>query len=445
MTASVTVREYARLTTAHLAETSLDRAQISVSAFEWLCRMNAEISPSGTSLVQVEDRRWLRLDNYVGVIETPCGTRIEILPKHEEESGDAATSRALMCRMIAGALDLPVREVGETALQRFNAPLTEWVIAQFLSALDHLIKRGVRSDYVRVEAAERHLRGQLDTVRQLRLPPGRQHNFQIRHDIYSPDRPENRLLKLAVEHICQRTQNPASWRLAQELRTLFHEIPRSTNVAEDFKRWRTDRLMAHYQAVRPWCELVLSRQMPLSVVGAWQGISLLFPMEKLFERYVAAHLRKALHADACLTTQATACSLCQHDGRAIFHLRPDMLIEQSGTRWVLDTKWKLVDGDNKTKNYGLSQADFYQLFAYGQKYLSGKGELALVYPRRTAFREPLPVFEFSSDLRLWVLPFDLHSDSLIDRCLTKLPLLRTATGVNADIAFQVQVVETVRM
>lgn len=430
MSVSVTVREYARLTTAPIAEASLDRAQISASAFEWLCRLNAEISPSGTSLVQVEDRRWLRLDNYVGVIETPCGTRIEILPKHEEEATDAATSRALMCRMIAGAMDLPVREVGETALQRFNAPLTEWVIAQFLSALDHLIKRGVRSDYGRVEAAERHLRGQLDTVRQLRLPPGRQHVFQIRHDIYSPDRPENRLLKLAVEQSCQRTQNPASWRLAQELRTLFHEIPRSADVAEDFKRWRTDRLMAHYQAVKPWCELVLSRQMPLSVVGAWQGISLLFPMEKLFERYVAAHLGRALHPDARLITQATARSLCLHDGGAMFRLRPDLLIEQSGRRWVLDTKWKLVDGANKTKNYGLSQADFYQLFAYGQKYLSGKGELALIYPRRSAFKEPLPVFEFDPELRLWVLPFDLHSGRLFERGFTNLPLLRTANSMN---------------
>lgn len=436
MTVSVTVREYARLTTAPIAEASLDRAQISVSAFEWLCRLNAEVSPSGTSLVQVEDRRWLRLDNYVGVIETPCGTRIEILPKHEEESADAATSRALMCRMIAGALDLPVREVGETALQRFNAPLTEWVIAQFLSALDHLVKRGVRSDYVRVDTAERHLRGQLDAVRQLRLPPGRQHIFQIRHDIYSPDRPENRLLKLAVEHICQRTQNPASWRLAQELRTLFHEIPRSTNVAEDFKRWRTDRLMAHYQAVRPWCELVLSRQMPLSVAGVWQGISLLFPMEKLFERYVAAHLGRALHADARLTTQTTARSLCQHDGGAMFQLRPDLLIERSGTRWALDTKWKLVNGANKTKNYGLSQADFYQLFAYGQKYLSGKGELGLIYPRRDSFREPLPVFEFDPELRLWVLPFDLHSGLLIEQGFTNLPLLRTAVRMNSDTSVQ---------
>lgn len=432
MTTSVTVREYARLTTAPLAANSLDRAQVSITAFEWLCRLNAELSPSGTSLVQVEDRRWLRLDNYVGVIETPCGTRVEILPKHDDEARDVGKSRELLRRMIARAMDLPVREVGETALQRFDAPLAEWVIAKFLGALDHLVKRGVRSDYLRVEEEERHLRGQLNAVRQMRQPLGRQHIFQVCHDVFSPDRAENRLLKLAIELICQQTTSPASWRLAQELRALFQDVQRSTDVGEDLKRWRTERLMAHYHAVRPWCELVLSRQMPLSVVGKWHGISFLFPMEKLFERYVAAQLRPDLVAGARLTTQASRQTLCEHDGTTMFQLRPDLLIEHGNVRWVLDTKWKLLDAGNKGGAYGLSQADFYQLYAYGQKYLAGKGELALIYPRRLAFQHPLPAFRFSADLSLWVLPFDLELGRLVDGGMTGLPLRRSPSYAVQD-------------
>ena len=88
---SVVVREYARLTTESVDDTSientLDRAQISRSAFDWVCKLNQSFSAAGTSLAIVEGRTWLRLDKHVGVIETPCGTRIEILPKHHE-SGD---------------------------------------------------------------------------------------------------------------------------------------------------------------------------------------------------------------------------------------------------------------------------------------------------------------------------------------------------------------------
>jgi 5-methylcytosine-specific restriction enzyme subunit McrC len=55
----------------------------------------------------------------------------------------------------------------------------------------------------------------------------------------------------------------------------------------------------------------------------------------------------------------------------------------------------------------LSQADFYQLFAYGQKYLAGDGDVFLVYLGTTAFPEPLPPFHFSPHMRRHVLPFDL--------------------------------------
>ena len=75
---AITVREFARLTTSSI-EPTLDRAQISVSAFDYLCRLASSFN-GGTGLLQVEDRAWLKLDNHVGVIETPCGTRIEILP-----------------------------------------------------------------------------------------------------------------------------------------------------------------------------------------------------------------------------------------------------------------------------------------------------------------------------------------------------------------------------
>lgn len=412
MIAEITVREYARLTTQSVSEPTLDRAHISASAFDWLCSLSATFSRSGAALLQVEGRQWLKLDNYVGVIETPCGTRLEILPKHMDEGDCVASSRKLLQQMIASAMDLPVRVAHETSLQLFDAPLSEWVIGRFLAALDHLLKRGIRSDYVRIEASERYLRGQLDVVRQMRQPPGRQHLFQIRHDVYVPDRPENRLLKQALELVCKRTQLPENWRLAQELRTLFQDVPSSSDIDSDFKQWRTDRLMAHYQPVRPWCELILYRQMPFSLVGQWHGISMLFPMEKLFERYVAAALRTTISSKARLITQAASQSLCLHQNKPMFRLQPDIVIEQGTERWVLDTKWKRINQHLRSSNYDISQADFYQMFAYGRKYLNGHGQLALIYPMHQKFSGKLPPFYFDENLRLWVLAFNLSNKSI---------------------------------
>jgi len=303
---TVTVREYARLTVEEIGASSLDRARISSSAFDWLCKLSAGFTAAGARLVEVENRRWLRLDNYVGVIETPCGTRIEILPKHVEEGQRAEPSRALLRRMICAALDLPVREAGQASLQTFSTPLSEWVIGRFLAGLEVLVKRGVRFDYVRVEVEEPYLRGRLDLTRQLRQVPGKQHLFQLRQDIFSSDRPENRLLKLALERVVVATRDPEHWRLANELRHRLREVPASKAVGADFSRWQGDRLMAHYRPLYPWCEMILHRHLPFSLAGDWRGISMLFPMEKLFERYVAAWLRGALAPGALLTEQAAA-------------------------------------------------------------------------------------------------------------------------------------------
>lgn len=73
----------------------------------------------------------------------------------------------------------------------------------------------------------------------------------------------------------------------------------------------------------------------------------------------------------------------------------------------------LVGGPGSDK-YGLAQADFYQLLAYGQGDPEGRGDIVLICPRTDRFEQPLPVFEFpkTHGLRLWVLPFCLKTRSL---------------------------------
>ncbi len=423
MSAFVTVREYARLTTAAVAPGNLDCAQISETAFDWLCELSASFNRNGATLLQVEGRRALKWDSYVGVLETPCGTRLEILPKHHEQDDCLVKSRQLLRKLIQRALQLKPRETSVASLELFDAPLSEWVMGQFLAELDLLVKRGVRFDYQRIEEEQRFLRGQLNVVAQMRQPPGRQHHFQIRHDVFLPDRAENRLLKLALEQVAKSTQDAANWRLANELRSMLAEVPSSKQVSRDLRAWSCDRLMAHYQAIKPWCELILNQQMPIAVSGEWRGMSLLFPMEKLFECYVEGWLRQRLLHGAKLTSQASRHHLCRHDSGKMFCLKPDLLIDTPEQRWILDTKWKRIDAGKPDNNYDLSQSDFYQLFAYGHKYRRGEEpRLVLIYPYWSGLQKALPVFDYGKGMQLWVFPFDLDSDHLLDAESAGIPL-----------------------
>ena len=107
---TVSVREHAWLCTDPVTAT-LDYAQVSESAFDYLCRLSERFSRSGARLLQVEGRRRLKLDNFVGVIQTPCGTVLEIVPKHHAEGGSLSEARALLRKLLLALLDLPTREV----------------------------------------------------------------------------------------------------------------------------------------------------------------------------------------------------------------------------------------------------------------------------------------------------------------------------------------------
>jgi 5-methylcytosine-specific restriction enzyme subunit McrC len=408
----LTVREYATLTLDAVAP-NLDRAQLTETAFDHLCNLNARLA-HGNALLRIENRRTLRLSNYVGVLETPCGTSIEILPKHVDDATDPVPARALLRRMLLDTLDLPARHADEASIEMYRVPLTEWVMRRFLGELDRLTKRGLRFDYVRLDEEQRFLRGQWDIARQMRQPPGREHYFQIRHDVFLPDRPENRLLRAALDKVCRNTTDPENWRLSHELALLLAEIPASTHIPADFSAWRTDRMMAQYREVRPWCRLVLGQEMPLALQGPTAGLSMLFPMEKVFEKHVAVQLQRVLRPGLELICPASREDLCTHQDRGMFRLEPDLLFTHGKSNVaVMDTKWKRVDAAKRSDNYDLSQADFYQLYAYGQKYLNGRGTMALIYPRTPTFPAPLPPFDFTSELRLWVLPFDLDAGCLM--------------------------------
>ena len=409
----ITVREYAYLSTPIDPDhtSTLDHAQISPSAFDWLCELQAKFNATGVRLVELADRRSLRLDSFVGTISTPCGTHIEILPKHYTTNEEKEKNRQLMCRLIASALNLPWREAGVADLNLFRYPLSEWVIRQFLTVLSQLVKRGLRYDYQQVEDEQPFLRGQLNVTRQLRQPPGKNHRFHQRHALFLPDRPENRLLRLALNKVSSATQEEGNWRLAHELLDWMKEVPASRHAPSDFARWGNDRLMAHYRLIKPWCELVLGEHLPLAIKGRASGISLLFPMERLFEQHVAKVLQRQLVTGAQLITQATEHYLCRYNQEKLFLLKPDMLLKQGEKCWVLDTKWKRLE--QSRGNYGIAQSDAYQMSAYGTRYLEPNQALLLVYPQYRDFTAAIGPLIMPTEKHLYALPFDLDTDVLL--------------------------------
>ncbi|MBE9396808.1 McrC family protein [Pontibacterium sp. N1Y112] len=419
------IREYGLLAREGLPSsisTDLNRQVIPASAWDWLL---TEACGDGEHKQLVRPRKadghlHLQVLNYVGSVTTPCGTHIEILPKHSEHSDEASLlcGRRLLIKMLNRVYGLNMREFERAHLQLFKQPLPEVLIGHFLLEVKQLVRRGIRADYRSQRDETTYLRGRLQIAAQLRQPPGRQHHFQVEYDDFLPDRPENRLLHSSLKQVLRWSQSLENQRLARELLFVFDDIPASSQYRNDFSRWQLDRNMQHYRACKPWCEFILNEQTPFTLAGAHFGQSFLFPMNDLFEKYVARVLERQLATGFQLREQAASRYLIDsHNDKSLFQLRPDLLIRtRAKPVAVLDCKWKLLDQNknhvagNDEKTYGLSQADIYQLYAYGQKYLGGTGCVYLVYPKHGRLSQPLPVFHYDKYLSLHVIPFCLDDD-----------------------------------
>ncbi|WP_395787235.1 McrC family protein [Aquimonas sp.] len=391
--------------------------------FAWLDMQALRNDSSGwLKPTQRNGARAVQVTRYVGVIRAPCGFHIEVLPKTgRNTSRDEA--RALLLRMLKCLAGFRHIKTADADLASERMPLLEVFIQQFLLAVGALVKRGLRSDYVARQDNLFALRGRLVIAKQVSQNLTRRDRFFTEHDEFSQNRAENRLIHTALRQVLSLCRSQENQRAARELGFVFADVPLSIDVGLDIQRIRLDRGMRYYSPALDWAKLILKGLSPISGVGKQDAPSLLFPMNEVFEAYVEKHLPRQLRADFVLKGQASSQHLVAHDAQRWFRMKPDLLVKQKHTtRLILDAKWKLLDAAKKNgrEKYQLSQADFYQLYAYGHHYLDGAGDIVLIYPKTDAFTAPLPVFEFpkSSGMRLWVLPFCLDRQRLeIPPCL----------------------------
>ncbi|RHW76111.1 McrC family protein [Colwellia sp. RSH04] len=417
-TTNVTVFEYGLLSSSAKAVKKDHVEAITHDAFEYLkkCCLCDESESRFLKLKIAHGMEVLQVQNYAGVFLCPDGTQIEVLPKvakvNNQESAAKEAQQSLLM-MLKSLKQFRHIETEVASIQKQKMPLMEIFISQFLNSVNGLIKKGIRSDYVREQSNNTFLKGKLLHTQQLKHNFINRHKFYVEYDAYLVDRAENRLIHSALKSVASYTSVNKSKKLSQELLFAFEEVPLSTNYKNDFSSVKVQRGMQHYEVPLSWARLVLEGYSPQSMLGENNAYSLLFPMEAVFESFVAKYLKKHLPPSLKVLSQVQSKSLVSYGDKNYFRLKPDLYVtELKVAHTVLDTKWKLID-QNKSAGkdkFGLSQSDFYQMLGYGHKYLESTGSLVLIYPKTESFDKPFEhSFNYDDDskLKLWVVPFDV--------------------------------------
>lgn len=326
----------------------------------------------------------IRVKNYVGIISLKSGTTIEVLPKVVRESTkeEFPLARKLVIEMLKACKKIPYKSFQNARLDYKRMNLYEIYIRLFLDELNELYRKGLKAGYIPHVGNENFLKGKLLFGEHIKRNFAHKEKFHVEYDEFSFDRVENRLIKSTLLYLKNKAKDESNRRDLRRMLLVFEEITPSQNYDGDFAKCGTDRTVKEYSDILQLCKIFLHKQSFTIYSGKDSATALLFPMDKLFEAFIADKMAPVATAHTYrLERQDRVKFLIGENGDGRFPLRPDIVLypEKSGDRIIIvDTKWKTLI-DRPKDNYGISQADMYQMYAYHSRYDNVK-KVVLLYP-----------------------------------------------------------------
>lgn len=335
--------------------------------------------------------------NFVGLISMADGTTIEILPKVFsviDDDSDGKRTKKLLIDMLKTLRNSPYKSLQTSSIDIEKMNIFEIFIRMFIDEVFVIVKRGLKCSYKTVEENTTFFRGKMKFSQQIKHNHAHKERSYVEYDTFSSNRPENRLLKATLQYLYRCSSSSRNRNDIKVLLNSFAEVEASVDYKGDFVKYVPDRNMKDYTTALLWSKVFLAGKSFTSFSGSEVALVLLFPMETLFESYIAARLKKKLGSlQFSVSTQDKSHHLFD-EPRKKFLLKPDIVIRKKDddTVFVMDTKWKIL-AESKP-NYGISQADMYQMYAYQKKY--NARNVTLLYPQTDKLKNGNTI-EFHSD------------------------------------------------
>ncbi len=338
-------------------------------------------------------------NSYVGIIELPSGFQIEILPKVSlgEDDNNAKTKRIFL-KMLSCLKDFDGKVFSSASLNADKMNLYEIFIRMYIQEAWTLVKRGIKSDYISNEDNLSVYKGKLNVSRHITLNAAHKERFYMMFDEYQVNRPENKLIKSTLLKLLSITRNTDNAREIKQLLYSFELVEESDNYEKDFSKVSLTRDMKEYELLIQWAKIFLLNKSFTTFSGKNSGKALLFPMEQVFEAYIAKQVKLLFEyqSNGMISVSAQDSGYYLFDEPRKFKLRPDLVIKNALSEKhkvvIMDTKWKRLNR-NTASNYGISQADMYQMYAYSKKYHTP--DIWLIYPISDEVRD-LPSISFNA-------------------------------------------------
>lgn len=339
--------------------------------------------------------------NYVGLIQMKNGFQVQVLPKvdfvEEDDHGNEATKK-LFLNMLRCLKDFPSKVFNDASLKVDHMNLYELFINMYVQEVRQLVKHGLRSAYVEQQENLKCYKGKLLIGPHIKANIAHKERFYVAYDEFHLNRPENRLIKATLEKLQRLTTSAENSKEIRQLLVSFEMVETSKNYEKDFAKVVINRSTKDYENLMKWSRVFLMNESFTTFSGSTTSRALLFPMESVYESYVAKKMKKVFGPNGWNVSSQDKGHYLFVEPKNQFALRPDIVLTRGEQVIVMDTKWKKLIPSVKA-NYGISQSDMYQMYAYSKKYKHKGSDICpdvwLLYPLNRDMRSHAPI-EFDS-------------------------------------------------
>jgi len=313
----------------------------------------------------------VRFNEYVGVIQVG-NTIIEVLPKADNTATDKDEKNkwhTILIDMLFAVGVFDIHAPSSSSLKLKPNAILDLYFQHFISEVEYLLHRGLVKQYHKKEANVTALKGSLQFSKHIQQNLTHQERFYVRHITYDV---AHQLHYILYKTICilQRTNvNPTLQSRIEALLLNFPEMPDTRITEATFTRLTFNRKTKAYEPAINIARLLLLQYHPDVSRGNNSILALMFDMNSLWEQFVYVSIKK--NKDITITAQHTR-YFWQSDEGKLSKIRPDIWIKKGEESFILDTKWKNLNG------YNPSPEDLRQMYVYHEYYTARK--VALVYP-----------------------------------------------------------------
>jgi 5-methylcytosine-specific restriction enzyme subunit McrC len=339
-------------------------------------------------------QREVKAKSFVGTI-TLGNKQIEILPKllRNDKEGDSSILKNLM-HMLAYTHNLDVHDADVAALSTQHSSFLEAYISIFAKRLSHLLKKNPPRRYESREENSPFVKGKILFSEHIKHNSINQSKAYCRFDEFTENNLIAQTFRYVSEMLARHTSNDQSKRVLSHICRMLGDVEYRIITPVDIKGVTISRRNKEFGAVFNMAKMFLSNSTSTVSRGKSDETAILFDMNVLFEEYVYELLNrnkqtlgiKKVHYQKGrrLIRGYRNIGESEFNNKTMMNTFTDIMLEfESGTRLIIDTKYKLLNADGRN-HFGVSNADVYQVLAYktvhSQTNLPAP-DVVLIYPK----------------------------------------------------------------